>query len=151
MAAPVHVHVGEFGEDAGSPSLSVPWWVRLMNLLAASLDSPGRIFFVVVVVVVVVFSRAAPAAYGGSQARGLIRAVAAGLHQSHSNLGSELSVQPYSFPTNVPPNGLTEGPRKVAGLRTLNLPHHLLQELFLRLFYSSPNFQAKQPKQTFLV
>ena len=35
------------------------------------------------------FSRAAPAAYGGSQARGLIGAVAAGLHHSHSNTGSE--------------------------------------------------------------
>ena len=34
-------------------------------------------------------SRATPAAYGGSQARGLIRAVAAGLHHSHSNTGSE--------------------------------------------------------------
>ena len=36
------------------------------------------------------FSRAAPTAYGGSQARGLIRAVAASLCQSHSNVGSEL-------------------------------------------------------------
>jgi len=36
------------------------------------------------------FSRAAPVAYGGSQARGLIGAVAAGLRQSHSNLGSKL-------------------------------------------------------------
>ena len=35
-------------------------------------------------------SRAALLAYGGSQARGLIRAVAAGLHHSHSNTGSEL-------------------------------------------------------------
>ena len=32
---------------------------------------------------------AAPVAHGGSQARGLIRAVAAGLRQSHSNVGSE--------------------------------------------------------------
>ena len=32
---------------------------------------------------------AAPAAYGGSQARGRIRAVAAGLHHSHSNTRSE--------------------------------------------------------------
>ena len=31
---------------------------------------------------------------GGSQARGLIRAVAAGLHQSHSNVGSEPHLQP---------------------------------------------------------
>ena len=35
------------------------------------------------------FSRAAPEAYGGSQARGLIEAVAAGLRQSHSNVGSK--------------------------------------------------------------
>ena len=36
------------------------------------------------------FSRAAPEAYGGFQARGRIRAVAAGLHRSHSNAGSKL-------------------------------------------------------------
>ena len=36
------------------------------------------------------FSRAAPVAYGDSQARGLIGAVATGLHHSHSNAGSEL-------------------------------------------------------------
>ena len=41
-----------------------------------------------------VFSRAAPAAYGGSQARGLIGAVVSNLHQSHSNEGSELRLQP---------------------------------------------------------
>ena len=35
--------------------------------------------------------RAAPAAHGGSQARGLIGAIAVGLHHSHSNMGSELS------------------------------------------------------------
>ena len=40
------------------------------------------------------FSRVAPAAYGHSQARALIRAVATGLHQSHSNAGSEPSLQP---------------------------------------------------------
>ena len=33
--------------------------------------------------------RAAGAAYGGSQSRGLIGAVAAGLHQSHNNARSE--------------------------------------------------------------
>ena len=40
------------------------------------------------------FSRAAPMAYGGSQARGLIRAVATGLHHSHSNGGSEPHPRP---------------------------------------------------------
>ena len=39
-------------------------------------------------------SWAAPAAYGGSQARGRIRAVATVLRQSHSNLGSEPRLQP---------------------------------------------------------
>ena len=41
-----------------------------------------------------VFSGATPAAYGGSQARGPIRAIAAGLHQSHSNSGSEPHLRP---------------------------------------------------------
>ena len=39
-------------------------------------------------------SWATPSAYGGSQARGCIGAVASGLHQSHSNLGSEPHLQP---------------------------------------------------------
>ena len=38
--------------------------------------------------------RSSPVAYGDSQARGLIRAVAAGLRQSHSNTGSEPRLQP---------------------------------------------------------
>ena len=38
------------------------------------------------------FSRAAPKADGSSQARGRIGAAAAGLHQSHSNATSELSL-----------------------------------------------------------
>ena len=50
--------------------------------------------FFVVVVVVVAASEAAPAAYGDSQARGLIGAVATGLRHSHSNAGSELHLQP---------------------------------------------------------
>ena len=38
--------------------------------------------------------RAAPMAYGGSQAGDRIGAIAAGLCQSHSSAGSELSLQP---------------------------------------------------------
>uniref|UniRef100_A0A8D0KLY3 Transmembrane anterior posterior transformation 1 n=1 Tax=Sus scrofa TaxID=9823 RepID=A0A8D0KLY3_PIG len=38
--------------------------------------------------------KAAPMAYGGSQARGPVRAVAAGLHHSHSNTGSEPRLRP---------------------------------------------------------
>ena len=40
------------------------------------------------------FSRAVPAAYRGSQARGLIGAVAASLHQGHSNMGPKPRLQP---------------------------------------------------------
>ena len=40
------------------------------------------------------FFRAAPSAYGGFQARGLIGAVAAGLHHSHSSMASEQRLQP---------------------------------------------------------
>ena len=39
-------------------------------------------------------SWATPAAYGGSQTRDLIGAVAASLRQSHSNAGSEPRLQP---------------------------------------------------------
>ena len=39
-------------------------------------------------------SWAAPAAYGGSQARGRIGAVATSPRQSHSNVGSEPRLQP---------------------------------------------------------
>ena len=39
------------------------------------------------------FFQAVPTAYGGSQARGQIGAVATGLRQSHSNARSELHLQ----------------------------------------------------------
>ena len=42
------------------------------------------------------FFMAAPMAYGGSQARGQMGAVFAGLHHGHSNTGSEQHLQPTS-------------------------------------------------------
>ena len=47
-------------------------------------------------------SWATPAAYGGSQARGLIGAVATSLCQRHSNAGSEPCLQPTSQLTAMP-------------------------------------------------
>ena len=52
------------------------------------------IFFCLLVFCILSFFRAAPKAYGDSQARGLIGAVAAGLRQSHSNARSELCLWP---------------------------------------------------------
>ena len=45
----------------------------------------------IIIIIIICLLRAAPAPYGGSQARGSIGAVAAGLHQSHSNVRSEPS------------------------------------------------------------
>ena len=53
-------------------------------------------------------SRAALGACGGSQAKGLIRAVATGLHQGHSNVGSELHLRPTSQLTATPDPQPTE-------------------------------------------
>jgi len=49
-----------------------------------------------------VFSWAAPAACGGSQAGGLIGAVATGLRQSHSNVESEQHLRPTPELTAMP-------------------------------------------------
>ena len=46
--------------------------------------------------------RAAPMAYGCSQARGQMGAAATGLHHSHSNAGSELHLQPTPQLTAMP-------------------------------------------------
>ena len=48
------------------------------------------------------FSRAAPEAYGGSQARGLIRVVDAGPHHSLSNTRSEPLLRPTPQLTAMP-------------------------------------------------
>ena len=55
---------------------------------------PGPAHFFLSFFCLFAISWAAPTAYGGSQARGRIRAVATVLHQSHSNAGSEPRLQP---------------------------------------------------------
>ena len=54
------------------------------------------------------FSRAAPLAYGGSQARGSIGAIATVLHHSHNNTGSELHLRPTPQLTTTRDPRLTE-------------------------------------------
>ena len=65
---------------------------------AKNLDLSSRtcfyLFIYLFIFVFLPFLWAAPAAYGGSQARGLIRAIATSLHQSHSNAGSEPRLRP---------------------------------------------------------
>ena len=59
------------------------------------MDNPGngkkdKLILILFYFVFLVFSRATPVAYRGSQARGLVAAVAAGLPHSHNNGGSKL-------------------------------------------------------------
>jgi len=56
------------------------------------------------------------AAYGGSQARGLMAAVATGPHQSHSNAGSEPHLLPTPRFTAMPDPQPTEQGRNLAGI-----------------------------------
>jgi len=56
--------------------------------------TPLKFFFFFFFFCLFAFSRTALMAYGGSQARGQIGAAATGLHQSHSNAGSEPHLQP---------------------------------------------------------
>ena len=57
-----------------------------MDILLSFIHSPIFFFFLPF--------RAAPMAYGGSQARGPIGATAAGLHHSHSNTRYEPRLRP---------------------------------------------------------
>ena len=69
----------------------VPINIFPIFLLSSDHDS---IFFLCVCVCLFAFSWATSSAYGGSQARGPIRAAAASLCQSHSNTGSEPRLPP---------------------------------------------------------
>ena len=72
-------------------------YVRLKHLFKICFYNQIFFFFVFLP-----FSRAAPAAYGGSQARDLIRAVTSSLHHSLSNSGSELRLRPTPQLTAMP-------------------------------------------------
>ena len=74
------------GNKCNWQSLVIVWWK--IKLKTATL------FYFIFFFCLFVFSRAVPTAYEGSQARGWIGAVPTGLHQSHSNAGSEPCLRP---------------------------------------------------------
>ena len=75
---------------------------RLCELIRSGVGLGTKVGQCVCVCVCVYLFRAAPAAYGGSQARSLIGTIAAVLYHSHSNTGSEPSLQPTPQLTAVP-------------------------------------------------
>ena len=78
---------GVCGSDAGRPHCA--------DKVDKTLDLIyGLHIFVCLYCFVFCIFRAAPTAYGASQARGHIRAEAANLHHSHSNAGSKPCLRP---------------------------------------------------------
>ena len=72
---------------SAAPTLPLAWELSYAADATLKKKKERNFFFFV-------FSRAAPTAYGDSQARGLIGAIATGLSQSHSNVGSEPRLRP---------------------------------------------------------
>ena len=67
--------------------------INIAKLLMLSIKEERVLFYFILFFVFCLF-RATPAAYGGSQARGRVEAIAAGLCHSHSNSRSELRLRP---------------------------------------------------------
>ena len=86
------------GPLQGSGNRAMMWLAWLYELKAS--QNPGLCLLVPLLsdnnflIYSFIYFRAAPAAHKGSQARGQIRATAAGLHHSHSNLESEPHLWP---------------------------------------------------------
>ena len=81
------------GEGVGPPRSFQDYLVPELALKPLSHNGNSKSFLVFFLSFFAI-SWAAPMAYGGSQARGLIGAVATSLRQSHSNAGSEPRLQP---------------------------------------------------------
>ena len=83
-------------QSGGSRGLCfLPWFLlRDYPPSCGSLWMSQPLSFSFLCIFIFLLSRAAPAAYGGSQARDPIRAAAAGLPHSHSNARSQLRFRP---------------------------------------------------------
>ena len=81
-------------DPAPHPGFHVDSRTFIMLRLRQTVTLKVAFFFFFLFLFLVFFWGAAPTAYGASQARGLIGAVAAGLHHSHSNARSEPCLQP---------------------------------------------------------
>ena len=79
---------------ASKPVKTFPYHLFPVSGLPTALGAIGMMPNSIIIIIIFCLFKAAPTAYGGSQARGGIRAVAASLCYSHSNVGYELHLQP---------------------------------------------------------
>ena len=84
---------GRKGGPSGESSIckgqgACVWWGVSRDGSTGALDAMLRSFDYAFVLFCFVFPRAAPTAYGGSQAGGLVGAIVISLCHSHSNAGS---------------------------------------------------------------
>ena len=83
---------------AGCPGLDHMTILRISiffyNMVEGNLFVRAVLFYFILFFCLFAISWAVPVAYGSPQARGLIGAVAANRHQSHSNSGSEPHLRP---------------------------------------------------------
>ena len=87
------------------------------------MGTPWSLIFIFYFILFFVFSKAAPTAYGSSQARGLIGAVVTGLRHSHSKAGSDLHLQP------TPQLTATPDPSCICDLYHSSRPRQILNSL----------------------
>ena len=73
------------------PSFSLNWLCQFGHLIHVGCSFQK---IIIIITIIILLFRATPAAYGSSQARGLIGVAAASLHHSHSHTRSETSLRP---------------------------------------------------------
>ena len=93
MSYPCVYRRGNWWAPGGSSNQDVEWPVDLGNFLSTRVSANHLNHFLPLLLLLLLV-RAAPAAYGGSQARDQIGAIPDGLHHNHSNTRSELRLQP---------------------------------------------------------
>ena len=84
--------------DANTNKINLSFLIISAKVQGIIQTAPSQVGLISILIPVLgqmsLFYRATPSAYGSSQARGQIRATAAGLHHGHSNAGSKLCLQP---------------------------------------------------------
>ena len=96
------LQVGELRKSVQRRLPLQPFLVLRNLVIESGVCGTAQPYFAFASSFIFVFFRAALVAYAGSQARGRIGSVAAGLHHSHSNIRSEPRLRPTAQLTAMP-------------------------------------------------